>query len=141
MNTCGPPQKSFKKGGFTIIELVAIMVVILILSALAVHEYYYFRTAAIISRNTQNVVQLVASTEQFNLSGYTFTNLNPDSLGDVPVESVVNQLIAAGFFFPNPKVTSTEIVCRYYSNPDTDSIGSAADASPGVLYFLPTKDD
>jgi prepilin-type N-terminal cleavage/methylation domain-containing protein len=141
MNTRGLPQERFKKGGFTIIELVAVIMVIVILAACVVHEYVYYQSAAIISRNTQNVITLVAATEQFNLSGYTFTNLNPDFLGDVAVETVVSQLIAAGFFYPNPKVTSTEIVCRYYANPDTDSIGSAADASPGVLYFLPTKDD
>jgi len=78
MNTCGLPQERFKKGGFTIIELVAVIMVIVILAACVVHEYVYYQSAAITSRNTQNVITLVAATEQFNLSGYTFTNLNPD---------------------------------------------------------------
>lgn len=122
-------------------ELIGVIMILVILSAIVIREYVYYQQAAIVARNTQNVIEVSLATERFNLSGYSFTNLIPDSLNQVPVETIRDQLIAAGFLYPNPAITSTEILARYYSDPATLTNGEPADAYPGVLFFFPTKDN
>jgi Tfp pilus assembly protein PilE len=127
--------------GFTIIELVTIIVVLCILMSIAIHQYGDYQESSCSSRNTQNVLELANATEAFNLAGNTLTNIAPDSQGNVDVSVIANQLIAAGYLYPNPKITSVEILTKYYADPGTDTNGAPAAAQPGVLFFLPTKDD
>ena len=85
--------------------------------------------------------ELVRATESFYLTGNSFTNIVPDNLGNVPVETIANQLIAAGFLYPNPKITSVEILTKFYADAGTSTNGLPADANTGVLFFFPTMDD
>jgi Tfp pilus assembly protein PilE len=122
-------------------ELMCIIIIITILGAIAIVQYEFYQQSACSARNTQNVQELVRATESFYLTGNSFTNIVPDSLGNVPVETIANQLIAAGFLYPNPKITSVEILTKFYADAGTSTNGLPADANTGVLFFFPTMDD
>jgi hypothetical protein len=128
-----------------------VIITITILVAVGVRSLVYYRDASIVARNVENVERLANATERFMLSGYSFTSIIPGPLNDVPVESLVAQLVAAGFFYPNSKITSQEILVRFYpdnashdgANDSTRAVnnGSPDSADYGVLYFFPTKRD
>ncbi len=133
--------RSRSRSGFTVIELVSIIVVLCILMAISVHVYGVYQQSACSARNTANVGELVRATESFYLGGNSFTNIVPDGSQSVPVETISDQLVNAGYLYANPKITSTEILVKFYPDPAASTNGLPADADSGVLFFLPTKDD
>src|SRR5258708_37564802 len=107
-----------KARGFTLVELICVILVILILSLIITPRIMAFRHISAQARNGTNVRTLVTAIEKAQMEGMIFTNADS-------VESLVAQLVSWRLMYDSPSITSVQITMI------NDS---------GTLRFYPTYD-
>lgn len=115
-------QLSMKSSGqraFTIIEILAVVAVIVILTAVIIPRVVILRQQSTQERNSFNARQIANAIERFQLEGGMVTNVSS-------VEAVVNQLTDRQMLCPSEKLTSRQITMI---------------ATNGYLFFYGTYDD
>jgi type IV pilus assembly protein PilA len=105
--------------GFTVIEILAVVAVIVILTAVIIPRVVILRQQSTQERNSFNARQIANAIERFQLEGGTVTNVSS-------VESVVTQLVDRQIICPSDKLTSRQITMI---------------ATNGYLFFYGTYDD
>lgn len=107
-----------KARGFSLVELICAMLVILILSLIITPRIMAFRHISAQARNGTNVRTFVAALQRAQIEGKVFTN--SDS-----VESLVAQLVSWRLMYDSPSITSLQITMI---------------DDGGILHFYPTYD-
>jgi prepilin-type N-terminal cleavage/methylation domain-containing protein len=138
-------MRNVKGNGFTLIELITVIIVISILASFAVSSFYRYRGVSVETRNHANLVLLTDAIERFNLNGNSFTNLQVDPVdSSTSITPIMNQLVAAGVLDLNKKITPTEIkaqLMRTGLSSGVGETGQAVDAGTATLVLYYTIDD
>lgn len=138
-------MSNVKGNGFTLIELITVIIVIGILASFAVSSFYRYRGVSVETRNHANLVLLTDAIERFNLNGNSFTNLQVDPVdSSTSITPIMNQLVAAGVLDFNKKITPTEIkaqLMRTGLSSGVGETGQSVDAGTATLVLYYTIDD
>jgi len=124
---------------FTIIELIATLMVIVILALIALPRISYMRARADQAANFATASVLANATERFETSGYSFTGLTADENGFVPIYAISSQLFAANML-STTNMTDAQISCKFFPdlNGDPNNPNNVlANAGSGTLVFYP----
>ena len=103
MNTrFGIGNEGRKCYGFSVLELLMVISIVIILSALLLIRVGEFRKESHKARNSRNVQELVNAIQRFQLEGHTLTDVSS-------VDTVVASLQTTGYLGFSPKLTTTQI--------------------------------
>lgn len=116
--------------GFTLIELVTILSIMIVLSSIAVTQFYLYRDRSILTRNNENVLLMTEALGRFVINGNVLSNIVVGVDHDTSTDVVKTQLINSGFMYANPKISDVEIKTQFFG-----TNGS------GYLVFHATMDD
>jgi type II secretory pathway pseudopilin PulG len=105
--------------GYTLVELICIMAVVLILAFMLTPRIMQFRKVSARARNVTNVRTLEIALLRAQVEGKSFTDA-------ASVESLVAQLVNWRLIYDSPTLTSVQI--------------TMIDDGSGVLEFYPTYD-
>lgn len=122
------------KRAFNLIELIVILLVVIILVVIALPRIGSMRSAAALSKNSQNVALLVEDLSKFELEGRSLTNVSS-------LDAVTSQLIAANVLTSAEGFSDRQISMYWRPDPAVSTVNGEYNTNgvEGTLYFHPTN--
>lgn len=119
-----------KRKGFTLIELIVIVIIMTILSSIALSQILIYRAKAISTRNNENVQSMTEALGRFMVAGNILSNIVVGVDNSTSTDVIKTQLVAKGYMYANPKISDVEIKTQFFGT-----------NGAGYLVFHPTFDD
>ena len=91
-STCKASRLGYKSKGFTLIELMVVMVIVAIFAAIAIPSYQEYARRADVSMVQQEMQKIAEQLERHKSKNFTYRGFDPNYIYDVPAGTPLNSV-------------------------------------------------